>query len=78
MLVLSRRPGEEVMIGEDIRLTVVSVAGNHVRLGITAPDQVPILRSELCAAVRRPKGPCVPALRPAAGPHAGARKTSGA
>jgi carbon storage regulator len=47
MLVLSRRPGEEVVIGNNIRLTVVAVRGNHVRLGVTAPPDVPVLREEL-------------------------------
>lgn len=47
MLVLSRKPGEKVIIGDDIVLTVVSVIGNRVRLGITAPEDVCILRAEL-------------------------------
>jgi carbon storage regulator len=47
MLVLSRRPGEEVVIGNNIRLTVVAVRGNQVRLGVTAPPDVPVLREEL-------------------------------
>jgi carbon storage regulator len=48
MLVLSRKPGEEVLIGEDIRVTVLAVLGNRVHLGFRAPDRVEILRSELC------------------------------
>jgi carbon storage regulator CsrA len=47
MLVLSRKPGEKVVIGNDITLTVVEVRGNRVRLAIDAPDQVRILRGEL-------------------------------
>lgn len=46
MLVLSRRPGEEVVIG-NIRLTVVAMRGNQVRLGFTAPPDVFIQREEL-------------------------------
>ena len=49
MLVLSRKPGEKVCIGDDITLTVVSVSGNHIRLGIEAPAHIGVLRSELAA-----------------------------
>jgi carbon storage regulator len=47
MLVLSRKLGEKVVIGTGITLTIVEVHGNRVRIGIEAPDQVPILRGEL-------------------------------
>ena len=47
MLALSRKPGEQVVIGNDITLTVVEVNGNRVRLAFDAPDQVRILRAEL-------------------------------
>ena len=47
MLVLTRRLGEEIVIAEDIRVTVVSVKGERVRLGITAAPSVPIIRQEL-------------------------------
>jgi carbon storage regulator CsrA len=47
MLVLSRKPGEKVVIGNGITLTVVEVKGNRVRLTFAAPDQVRILRGEL-------------------------------
>jgi carbon storage regulator len=47
MLVLSRKPGEKVVIGNGITLTVVGVQGNRVRLAFDAPDQVRILRAEL-------------------------------
>jgi carbon storage regulator len=47
MLVLSRKPGEKVKIGEDITLTVLAVAGGRIRLGIEAPDDVRVLRREL-------------------------------
>ena len=62
MLVLSRKVGEEIIIGDNIRVTVVAVKPNVVRLGFTAPGNVPIFRSEICPAetlemeceVRRP------------------------
>ena len=47
MLVITRRPGEKVVIGNGITVTVVSVLGNKVRLAFDAPDQVRILRAEL-------------------------------
>jgi carbon storage regulator len=47
MLVLSRKLGEEIIIGGDIRVRVVSIQGNQVRLGFEAPVDVPIKREEL-------------------------------
>jgi carbon storage regulator len=48
MLVLTRKLNESIIINDDIRITVVGIRGNHVRLGIEAPDSVPIFREELC------------------------------
>lgn len=47
MLILQRKSGEAVQIGEDIVVSIVSVKNNRVRLSITAPEDVSILRSEL-------------------------------
>ena len=47
MLVLSRRSGERIVIGDDVVITVLETSGNNTRLGIDAPDEVPIRRSEL-------------------------------
>lgn len=47
MLVLSRRLGEEIVIGGDILVKVVAVNGDKVRLGITAPTEVPVDRREV-------------------------------
>lgn len=47
MLILQRKPGEELVIGENISISVISVEGNRVRLAISAPREVPILRREL-------------------------------
>jgi carbon storage regulator CsrA len=47
MMVLSRKPGEKVVIGGGITVTVVEVKGNRVRLAFEAPDQVRILRAEI-------------------------------
>lgn len=48
MLVLSRKPGERILIGDDIALTVVRIGPNTVRLGIEAPRDMNIVREELC------------------------------
>jgi carbon storage regulator len=47
MLVLSRRVGEEIVIDGTIRIRVVAVQGNRVRLGITAPADIPVHREEV-------------------------------
>lgn len=49
MLVLSRKPGEQLQIGRDIRITVSRIQGNRVKLGIEAPEGIRILRSELAS-----------------------------
>lgn len=50
MLILQRKTGESLLIGEDITVRVVSVDGTRVRLAISAPEDVSILRSELVTA----------------------------
>ena len=47
MLVLSRKVGQEILIGDNVRITITKVSGNRVTLGIEAPDHVRILRGEL-------------------------------
>jgi carbon storage regulator CsrA len=47
MLVLSRKMSEQIKIGDDITITVIRVAGNRVRLGIVAPGEISVRRSEL-------------------------------
>ena len=56
MLFLARKPGEKVVIGDDITVTVVEVIGNKVQVGIDAPDQVRILRAELLGCPDEPAG----------------------
>lgn len=46
MLVLVRKEGQELLIGDNIIITVVRIEGNHVRIGIEAPREVPIVRLE--------------------------------
>jgi carbon storage regulator len=52
MLILTRRPGERVVIGDEILVTVMGVSGHTVRLGIAAPGGVPIYREEIWLAVK--------------------------
>ncbi len=47
MLVLSRKPGEQIVIGNNIVVSVISSRGNRIKLGISAPGDTPIKRSEL-------------------------------
>ena len=47
MLVLSRKIGERIWIGDDISVTVVRITGGGVRLGIEAPPELPVVREEL-------------------------------
>lgn len=49
MLVLTRKLNEEVVIAGNIRLKVLEISGNRVRLGISAPNHVPVIRGELMA-----------------------------
>lgn len=47
MLVLTRKPGEELIIGDDVRVRIIEVLGQRVRIGITAPRDVSIHRAEV-------------------------------
>ena len=64
MLILQRKAGESLVIGGDISITVVSVEGGRVRLAISAPQDVPILRSELVAATAANKDSAVEETTP--------------
>jgi carbon storage regulator len=55
MLVLSRKQGQKVCIGNGIEVTVVSISGNRIQLGIDAPVDVRVLRGELTSADQTPK-----------------------
>ena len=48
MLVLSRKPGERILIGDNVAVTIVRIGPNTVRLGIDAPRDLNIVREELC------------------------------
>jgi carbon storage regulator len=52
MLVLTRKPNQSIMIGDNVEVTVVSVIGEKVRLGIQAPTEVPVHRKEIYLEIR--------------------------
>jgi len=53
MLVLTRRVDESIVIGDDIRVTVVAIKGDHVRLGVDAPRSTTIFRQEVYEEIQR-------------------------
>jgi len=55
MLVLSRQKDESIMIGDDVKITIVDVRGDKVRLGISAPKEIPVHRIEIYEAIQREK-----------------------
>ena len=48
MLVLSRKPGERIFVGDDVKITIIRIGPNSVRIGIDAPGHMNIVREELC------------------------------
>ena len=52
MLVLSRKKNEQIIVGDDIVITVVEVRGDRVRLGIEAPQEIPIHRNEVLESIK--------------------------
>ena len=67
MLILSRRLGESVTIGDDIVVTVVGVSGNQIRLGISAPKAVRVLREEIYKAIQKENQTAATASDPESG-----------
>ena len=53
MLVLSRHRDESIMIGDDVMITIVDIRGDKVRLGIDAPQEIPVHRQEVYDAIKR-------------------------
>ncbi len=56
MLILTRRVGETVVIGEDVSVTVLGVKGNQIRLGINAPKDVAVHRQEIFDRIQTESG----------------------
>ena len=53
MLVITRRSGEQICLGDDVTITVLDISGSTVRLGIDAPADVPVYRHEIWLAVKQ-------------------------
>jgi carbon storage regulator len=56
MLVLTRKPNQSIMIGDDVEVSVLSVMGEKVRIGIQAPQEVPVFRKEIYLEIHRDDG----------------------
>jgi carbon storage regulator len=56
MLVLTRKPNQSIMIGDDIEVSVLSVVGDKVRIGIHAPQDIPVFRTEIYVEIQREEG----------------------
>lgn len=56
MLVLSRHRDESIMIGDDVVITIVDIRGDKVRVGIEAPQDIPVHRQEVYEAIKRENG----------------------
>ena len=52
MLIITRRAGQKVMLGDDITVHVMEIVGNSVRIGVEAPKSLPVYREEIWAAVK--------------------------
>jgi carbon storage regulator len=63
MLVLTRKPNESIMIGDQIELSILSVVGEKVRLGIEAPREIPVFRKEVWLAIKQEDVAAGPAAR---------------
>jgi carbon storage regulator len=61
MLVLTRRSGESIVIGDDVEVTILGVDGQKVRVGVQAPSAVPVHRKEIYLEIHLGEGPATSA-----------------
>jgi carbon storage regulator len=59
MLVLTRKSNQSIMIGDDVEVSVLSVMGEKVRIGIQAPQEIPVFRKEIYLEIHRDDGTTV-------------------
>jgi carbon storage regulator len=59
MLVLTRKSNQSIMIGDDIEVSVLSIVGEKVRIGIQAPRDVPVFRTEVFLEIQQERGEVV-------------------
>ncbi len=52
MLIITRRAGQKIMLGDDVTVHVMEIVGNSVRIGVEAPKSLPVYREEIWAAVK--------------------------
>lgn len=55
MLILTRKVGEALMVGDDVNITVLGVKGNQVRIGVSAPKEVAVHREEIYQRIQKEK-----------------------
>ncbi len=53
MLIITRKPGEKIMLGDDVTIEVMEISGSRVRIGIAAPRSIPVYREEIWNAVKQ-------------------------
>jgi carbon storage regulator len=72
VLIITRRPGERIMLGDDTTIHIMEIVGSSVRVGVEAPRSVPIYREEIWTAVKE-ENKAAAAAEPTKLPHRAAR-----
>ena len=60
MLILTRRVGETIMVGDEVQVTVLGVKGNQIRIGINAPEEIAVHREEIYKRIIQERGELEP------------------